>query len=132
MLIPLGQRVRDDPRHALQIEWLHEIVEGAGVDRPHGGVEITEGCHHHDWCVRDDAAQFGQRGEAVAAWKTDIEQHRLRLEAATGLEPRLDTRRHLHGVAFVGEHLAQAPADGGLVVDDEDAAHRIRVGAGSG
>jgi len=46
-----------------------------------------------------------------------------------GLEARLDGGRGLDGVALVGEDRTQAPPDGRLVVDDEDAAHG---GAGAG
>jgi hypothetical protein len=113
----------DECGHLVGVEGLDEVFGGAGRDGPDGRVEIAEGRHHDHRRRGDERPEVGDRREAVAAREADVEKEELGREIAAGVERRCDARSDLHRMAPVVEELAEAPADRGFVVDDEDPAH---------
>jgi len=103
--------------------------------RPHGRIEVTERGHDDDGHVADDRPDVGQRHEAVVGTQPHVEQDRVGVQPRAGVEGRIHVGSHLDDMAIVGEQLAQAPADGVLVIDDQDAAHgegdRLAVTSGT-
>ena len=63
----IRQCPRDNIRHAIQVERFDQILKRTGLHGPNGRVEIPEGRHHHNGCVRGQCAKLRHCREAVAA-----------------------------------------------------------------
>jgi hypothetical protein len=120
---PVGEDAGDHSRNLLEIERLEQVVHGAGLHRPDGRIEVTERGHDDDGHVAGDLPDVGQRHKAVVGAQSHVEQDGVGVQPCAGGEGRVHVGRDLDGMAIVGEQLAQAPADGVLVVNDQDAAH---------
>ena len=114
---------RDDGRRLVEVERLDQVVEGAPLHRPHGGLQVAEGRDDDDRRGADALAERAHRGQAVHARQADVEHDGVERARAGDLQALLDRGGDLHVVPLVGERLAERPADARLVVDDQDAAH---------
>ena len=124
-------RVADREQHLLALERLLEEVEGAALGRLDRGRHVGVTGEHHDRHVVAPLAHQLQRFQAVHLGHPDVEQDGVGRTVADDAQ-RLDPgRRLLRAVALELEDHAQALADRGLVVDDQDGC-ALRRGHGRG
>ena len=107
--------------HAFPLERLLDEIKRAelgGFDR---GVDIGVPRNHDDRRDLDEVPQLLQYFEAIHARHLDVEEHEIGRFPLDELDAFLARRRQHHVVAVVLERHLQRVADGGLVVDDQDA-----------
>jgi hypothetical protein len=113
-----------------QFEGLREIIERAPFDRLHRGVQVAVRGDDHDRRVRHRLAKLPERGEAVHAGQSHVEEHHVRRVAARLREPVLGGRGHLDAVLLALERPAQRPRDRLLVVDNQYGVRHVGLGVG--
>ena len=100
--------------HLLVGERLLEVVEGAHLDRPHGGRRRAVAGDHDDRGARIDLAQGLQRLEAVAVGQPDVEEDDLGPAGGVELERLLAARGGRDLEAVVGEDAAESARESRL------------------
>ncbi len=89
---------------------LREVVERAGPDRLHGGIDGAVGGDEQDLRLVRTGARQAQHLQPVPVGKHQVREHQLELAGLQGLRGAADVLRGLHVVPVGGEHvLEQAP-----------------------
>ena len=123
-LPPLGRRPDAHQQLVAEERLLHE-VDGAELHRFDRGVDGAEAGHDDEGGIDADVAQLAQDVEAGDAGHPHVGEDDVEGAAARQLEAFFAARRRLHGVAGGAQHPLHAVAHARVVVDDEDARHRV-------
>ena len=102
-------------------EGLGEVVAGAGAHGFDGGVDGGEGGHDDDDGLGMVGVDVFEQREAAAAGELEVEQEDIDGAVLEGEAGGGDGVGGLGGEAEAGGDLGAGVADGGIVVDDQDA-----------
>ena len=117
------QRPADGVERLAEVKRLGEVVEGAVLDGADGGGQVAEGGDDDDGSVARQLAQPAERGQAVHARQTHVEEDGVGLALGGQLERLLGGGGRRRGMALGGQGALQRPADRLLVIDDQDVFH---------
>ncbi len=118
---PRLERMFDGAQQLGDRQRLLDEIERAEARRLDRGLDCpVPGQHDHRETQHVLLGPFAQQRDAVGVGHPDVQQHEVRLLACAGAARGGGIGRRLDLVAFLGEDLAQQPADVGLVVDDEN------------
>ena len=119
-LLGLPQR----EHHFIGPERLGEVVVRAFLHRRDRRVFATIGAHHDHERAPAALPVVAQERQAVHLRHAHIAEHEVERLGGRALEPALAILFGDHGVAGVGQQEAEALAEAGFIVDDEDSLHR--------
>ena len=107
----------------MQIERLGQVIEGAALHGPHGGTEVSEGCDNDHRSILRQFAQLGQGGKSVHSRQAHVQDDSIG-PLLLGLNKRfLGRGGDADVVPLLAESPFQGPANGFLIVDDQDVFH---------
>jgi len=112
-------------------EGLGKIVAGAGAHGLYCRVDGGEGGHDDDDGLRVVGVDVFEEREAAAAGKLEVEQKDIDGTVLKGETCSGDGVRGLGGEAEAGGDFGTGVADGGIVVDDQNAEGRLAIGVGA-
>ncbi len=113
------ERLFDQQRDLVEVEWLVRVVIRAGLHRFDRHVDARKRGEQNHQRLGIRLFDLLEHRQAVGVGKTVIEQHEVDPFAML-LERLCSGLRLDHAVAFLREAVAQRPADQLLVVDDEN------------
>jgi hypothetical protein len=123
----LIQRVLNRQKQLVDRERLLDEVEGTDARGADGRLDRSVTAHHHDREPRPALAQLAQDLDPVAVRHRDVEEHQIRRPFPLDGRDGLVSVGLRSGVeALVREDSAERATDALLVVDDQDAGHRLR------
>ena len=102
-----------------------QVVDGAELDRLHGGREARESCQHHDLQAGSNTQQGLDELNAGIVAKTEVQYRLVRLMLFRTVECLISIvgSKGLQIVSLKGA--AKRAAEGLVVIDDQDLFHRI-------
>ena len=128
----LAERLLDDQHELLDLEGLGDVVEGAQLDRPDGGVDGSEGGDGDDVGGGMHLAHLAQQVEPIEVRHLDVRDHQVDAALLDPLDARPRAAGGLDPEALVLQLLAQVVAHGGVVVDHQDHRAGLRRAARAG
>ena len=111
--------VAHERQHGVVLEVLGDVVVGAELHRPDGGLDLVDGRDHDDLDQALRLLDLPQHLEAADARHPDVEQHHVHVLAVEDGQPALARRRAQHAV-LAAQDRRQRVAHPLVVVDDED------------
>ena len=116
-----GDGGADVGEQLLVVPGLLDEVLGAGADGVHHVADRAVGGDHDDGKLGLQLLDARQQVDAALAGQREVEQQQVVLVAGELFEAGAAVGGEVDGEAFQGEQRLERFADGGLVVDDEDA-----------
>jgi hypothetical protein len=125
LLLMHGQRGQRTVHQFVVVERLLDEIEGALLDRAHRHRHVAVAGQEDDRHVVAVLVQPAEQFEPAHAVHADVQQQTAAVRDLAAGDQRLGRGPGAHCVAARTEQPAQRVADGFVVVDDEDLAHRL-------
>ena len=117
--LALLQRALDQVQQLVGVEGLDDVVEGAGLQRAHGGVHRGVGGHDDDGQVRAHLGQARLQLQAVHLGHLDVHQRDVVGVLGRQAQRGRGAVGHVHAPAVLAEPAAEGLAHDLLVVHDQ-------------
>jgi len=122
---PALEGAGDGVERLIEIKRLGEIVERAPFDRPHRGRKIAERRHDNDRRIARQLFELGERRQSVEARQTHVEHDGVGRLLLGQTKRFLRRRNDGDLMPELRERLLERPADGFLVIDNQEVAHAL-------
>ena len=103
-----------------EVEGLHQIVVGAGVQAVDAVRHLIECREDDDGCYLAAAAQCLEEGEAEAVGQHEVEQHQVEGGAGQRIARHVEAHHPVDRMAVGGDLVTDGGAQYGVVLDQQD------------